>query len=354
MRIQYFAGTVQQRRTGGQIYLAELMRFHAEENEVIHEVGVAEADLGSIVSANRWSWRQMRRARSDIIVEDSFFAPCLFISNRLVEGWRPSIVALVQEFPETYTHWPRGQQVLRWVIMSLFLRSAHLVVVNSDYTCRQLLSHYPVSPQKVIVISPAGQKLKREDLSPTRATLPTNKLLCVGSIQFKKGQKHLIQAMQLLNGRDCCLTLVGGVKEPDYYREISTLLSEYRLRDRVRLTGFLKEDALAAEYVAADVFVYPCLDEEYGMVVAEALGYGLPVVASRVGGIPEIVGADGSIAFLVPPRDPPALARALCRLLDDPQLRARMGQAALGRATELPTWDEVCQRFHCSLMKLRR
>lgn len=353
MRIQYFVGPVQQRRTGGQIYHAELMRFLARENEVIDEVGVAEANRGNMFSANRWCWQRMRQCRAEIIVEDSYYAACQFTSNWLAKRWRSRIVVFVQAIPEDYTQWSRGQQAFHWVIMALFLRSADLVVTNSHYTSTQVISRYPVRAEKVTVLSPAGQRLPGERSRPVRTDSRVKRLLCVANIQPKKGQKYLVEAMHLLNQCNCHLTLVGGVKDSAYYDELFALISQYRLQDRVHLAGFLQGHALAAEYQAADIFVHPSVGEGYGMVVAEAMGWGLPIIASRVGGIPEII-TDGVDGILMPAGDGEALAAAIEQVISDEGLASMLGANARARFEALPSWEEIGHKFQKLLRSLGR
>jgi glycosyltransferase involved in cell wall biosynthesis len=111
------------------------------------------------------------------------------------------------------------------------------------------------------------------------------------------------------------------------------------LRDRVpQALGFVPHGELERLYERAAVVACPSHREGYGVVCAEAMAYGRPVVASAVGGLLDLV-ADGETGLLVPPRDVPALRAALERLLGDAELRTRLGAAARARASERLSWD---------------
>jgi glycosyltransferase involved in cell wall biosynthesis len=97
--------------------------------------------------------------------------------------------------------------------------------------------------------------------------------------------------------------------------------------DRVRFAGLIPEDALPAVYAAADLYVWPAVREAYGLALLEAQAAGVPVVAGREGGVAEVV-ADGRSGVLAPPRDPDAFASAVRDLLERPERRAAMAQAA--------------------------
>jgi glycosyltransferase involved in cell wall biosynthesis len=111
------------------------------------------------------------------------------------------------------------------------------------------------------------------------------------------------------------------------------------LRDRVPgALGWVAHDELLGLYERAAVVVCPSRREGFGVVCAEAMSYGRPVVASAVGGLRDLV-VDGETGLLVPPRDVPALRAALERLLGDPELRRRLGTAAREGAREALSWD---------------
>ncbi|MFO1038794.1 MAG: glycosyltransferase family 4 protein [Geminicoccaceae bacterium] len=110
----------------------------------------------------------------------------------------------------------------------------------------------------------------------------------------------------------------------------------------VAFVGSREETALPAFYAAADLYVWPACDEAYGMAMLEAAAAGLPVVAGREGGVPDIV-EDGVSGILVEPRDPRALGAAVDRLLDDVSLCRTMGSAAASRARERHSLDAAGQ-----------
>jgi glycosyltransferase involved in cell wall biosynthesis len=111
------------------------------------------------------------------------------------------------------------------------------------------------------------------------------------------------------------------------------------LRERVPgALGFLPHDELLGRYERAAVVACPSLREGFGVVCAEAMAHGRPVVASAVGGLRDLV-VDGETGMLVPPGDVPALRAALERLLADPSLRRRLGEAARDRARKILSWE---------------
>jgi glycosyltransferase involved in cell wall biosynthesis len=163
-----------------------------------------------------------------------------------------------------------------------------------------------------------------------------HRLLCVASVTPRKGQDLLVTALQehLADLRWRC-TFVGALAHPVPYTS-----------ENIHFAGPRSGVALDASYTEADLFVLPSRAETYGMVVTEALARGLPVIATRVGGVPEALGTapDGTIpGRLVPPDDPAALAGALRAWLTDPDLRDRWRAAALARRATLPRWTETAR-----------
>lgn len=166
-------------------------------------------------------------------------------------------------------------------------------------------------------------------------------LLAVGQLKEKKGLAYLLQACRLLKDRGHCFRceIVGeGPLRP----QLEALLRQLSLEDTVTLTGALPHQEVIRRYERSHVFVLPAVvggdGDRDGIpnVVLEAMAMELPVVSTRHSGIPEAV-EDGESGLLVPPGDTIALTEALSRLLDDPDLRRRLGRR--GRQRVLADFD---------------
>jgi glycosyltransferase involved in cell wall biosynthesis len=160
----------------------------------------------------------------------------------------------------------------------------------------------------------------------------------VGKLVPRKGVDTLIEAMGILAERDvpAPLLVVAGIGE--LRESMEARAAELGISGRIRFLGKIPHEDVPLAMAAGDVFVLPSLSEGLPTVVCEAMSCGRPVVATAVDGTPEIV-RDGETGFLVPPRDPEALAGALARVLDDPALAARMSYRADVIAAERYTWE---------------
>lgn len=146
-----------------------------------------------------------------------------------------------------------------------------------------------------------------------------------------------------LRGVDMKLLIIGDGPER---ANLERLARDLGVSDLVVFHDPVPHDLLPAYYAAADVGVFPSIgDEAFGITIAEAMSCGKPVIASYIGGIPEVVGNEESCGLLVPPGDPAALAAAMRQLAEDAPLRARMGRAARERIVKLYTWEKAAQRL---------
>ena len=182
---------------------------------------------------------------------------------------------------------------------------------------------------------------------PRRAHL----LLMVGRLHPEKGYAYLFRAMADLKprtDRPFLLLVAGkGPFEEAYREEVRSL----GCADVVRFLGFRGDvpDLMAA----ADLVVLPSVAEAFGLVLTEALYLGTPVVATRVGGIPEIV-TDGADGVLVPPAESRALAEAIAGLLDDPKRRARMAGAGRDKVRDRFRFEDMVRAYEAIYEEMDR
>ena len=176
-------------------------------------------------------------------------------------------------------------------------------------------------------------------------------LLAVGTVTPRKGHLLLIDALSELRDFEWHLTCIGSLeRDSTTVAALRDAIRAHHLGDRIVLAGECAPSALSAAYRNADVFVLPSYEEGYGMVYAEALAHGLPVIATTAGAIPDTVPADASL--LVAPGDAVALRAALKRVMSDVPLRAQLAAGAAAAAVTLPDWPATVKRWANALDRL--
>ena len=171
-------------------------------------------------------------------------------------------------------------------------------------------------------------------------------LLCVGRIDPQKGQVQAVRALASLlpTHPRARLVLAGGVTNEPYAEALSREVAERGLTAQVRIVPGIPPAAIPDAYHAADAFMLPSAHEPFGIVILEAWASGLPVVAHRVGGVPDFV-RDGEDGLLVQPDDPEGLVRGLARVLDSRDEARRLAAAGLARARNEFSWDAIARRL---------
>lgn len=223
------------------------------------------------------------------------------------------------------------------------LRHVRHVIVTSPNTARELTA-YGVSPEHRTVVPPGTDPAPLAEGSGGVELA----LLCAASLTPRKGHAVLFRALARLGRLPWRLRCAGSdALDPTTATGLRVLLAALELTDRVELLGELDAVALAVRYRQADVFVLASWYEGYGMVLAEALAHGLPIISTTAGAIPDTVPADAGL--LVPPGAEAALADALARVLTEPELRQRLAAGARAARRTLPDWPTVCARFAATL-----
>jgi glycosyltransferase involved in cell wall biosynthesis len=213
------------------------------------------------------------------------------------------------------------------------LRAAKRIIATSGWTRSELISRDFADLHDVVVAHPGT-----DPAAPTLASRSGGRLLCVGVVAPHKGQDLLVRALaHLTDIDDWSCTLVGSLDAaPVFVDELTQTIQRSHLTSRVKFTDVLAGRQLESAYSRADLVVVPSRSESFGMVVAEALARGIPVLATRVGGTPEAM-SNSAAGILVPPEDPWALEVVLRQWLSSPGRRTELKTAAMeARATARP------------------
>jgi glycosyltransferase involved in cell wall biosynthesis len=152
-----------------------------------------------------------------------------------------------------------------------------------------------------------------------------DRLLYVGSLESRKGLDVLLEALKLVVQATpkTVLTVIGGGDQTPYRQ----LCERLQITGNVQFLGFQSAEQIAKHHLENQLFILPSGNENSPNTLAEAMVSGLPVIASAAGGIPSML-EHGQSGWLVPPRNPAELANAILQLLNDPELRAHLGEAA--------------------------
>jgi glycosyltransferase-like protein len=171
-------------------------------------------------------------------------------------------------------------------------------------------------------------------------------ILFIGGLEPRKGLEYLIFAMEQVIKRHPNAKLVaiarGGLVERGESAWFRMLIGRLRLKEQVKLIEFIEEEEVPQYYAAADVYVMPSRMEGWGIGLMEAMAAGKPVIATRAGGIPELV-AHGKNGLLVEPGDISALAEALCQLLDSRKLRKKLGKNGIETVKKY-SWEKTAKK----------
>ena len=209
--------------------------------------------------------------------------------------------------------------------------AADIVTVPSTFTYRSFLEMGV--PESKLRKVPYGVDLRRFEkvADPDQEAFD---VLFVGQVAFRKGLPDLIEAFRLFKHPKKHLRIVGGMRP-----EMARYLKDHRVSDHVEFLGHIHQPELKHIMSRSHVMVLPSIEEGLAYVQAQALACGCPVIGTWHTGAEDLF-TDGKEGFIIPIRDPRAIADRLQLFADDPQRRAAMSEAALQRVKQLGGWTE--------------
>lgn len=344
MRLAFITVGDTSRLTGGYLYNARLLAGLRERGVKVEEVVASGATEEEQEAASERFGSSFDPAEFDVIVVDAL--ACAICAPHL-DRWRKVclLAAMIHELPSVAS--PDSESHSRdWKLEEPLLRADVLVAVS--HHGKSVLGERGAPEERIHVAPPGFERLVPEAGGRDLRESHGPRALCVAQWIERKGVLELVHAWKSRRRKDAHLRLVGETDaDPEYADRVRDAIGA---DTSITVTGPLEHAALQQAYASADIFILASRYEGYGMVYAEALGSGLPIIARDVGPVPEVVGEEAGL--LVPPGDEEALRGALDRLLSERDLRARMSRAARKRAEALPRWEDTVSGFHEALRRV--
>jgi glycosyltransferase involved in cell wall biosynthesis len=330
MRIAWIVYGALEQRTGGYIYDAAIVDRLRAGGDWLEIVSIAAGSDPAQLA------QKLIDARCDAIVGDGLVTRELAEALPKCEG-RAARVLLVHHL-KSWEYEVQDVDALREEEARAMAASDRLVATSAA-TARRLTHECGRTPDVVV---PGSDRLER--LGRCRGADGRIVLTFVGSIVPRKRVALLLDAVNMA-GVKLELRIIGDpTRDPPYASSIREGIERRpELRERVTMLGLVDDPTLARELALSDALILPSSLEGYGIVLAEALHAGVPVIATRRCAISEIVGP-GECALLFDD-GAGALAKQLTRFAHEPALRERMRAAASARALVLPSWDQAAKVF---------
>jgi glycosyltransferase involved in cell wall biosynthesis len=285
-----------------------------------------------------------RRMSLPLIHDPAGISP--FLVGRTVGRYKRVVTvhdATVFLHPETHTVF---DNFLHRVYVPAGLRNLDAVITLSESAKQGLSQYLRLQPDRIHVVPLAADPSFRPfqetyvDSVLARHQLERGFVLYVGALEPRKNVPTLLRAIARLRREipDVRLVIVGAPRWK--FSAIPRVLDELDLRDAVRFTGYVADADLPALYSAAAAFCFPSLAEGFGLPIVEAMACGTPVVCSNVSAMPEVA---GDAALLVEPTNPDAIASALRRVLQQPELADQLRERGLSRAAQF-SWERTARK----------
>lgn len=226
------------------------------------------------------------------------------------------------------------------------LAAAKAVIVTSAMTGKILAQDFAVPADKITLARPGTP---RQAFASCNHQIP--QLLTLATLTKRKGHDVLINALAHITHLPWQARFVGGQAfDPEWVVHLQQLVRDHNLQQRITFAGNIAD--IRTEFLNADLFVLPSCFEGYGMAFAEALSFGLPIIATNAGAIPDLV--PETAGLLIPPGNVDTLAQALTLLLVNHDHRRQLQAGAQQAAQTLPTWTDCARQVAELINRLRK
>lgn len=281
-------------------------------------------------------------------VVKKFGKPAFFTAHSLGAWKREQMGGNPDEMDRKYKFSRRISEELR------IFRSVNAQSVTTEVQKEKLEQLYGFTSKNIAVI-PAGVDINtfrplRPEERKTETGLPDRYILCLSRIDSNKGHDLLLNAFDIVRRviPEIHLVIGGGSPKPrqtelEVLSTVQKIIDQNNMSSKVHIVGYVPDELLVASFQQAELFVLPSIFEPFGMTALEAMACGKPVVASKLGGIKEVI-TSGEDGLLVNPTDTGEFADAIIRLLKDEKSLENMGRRARQKVHKYFSWHTIAER----------
>ncbi|QMT59341.1 glycosyltransferase family 4 protein [Legionella sp. PC997] len=339
--------------TGGYIYDHKLVEYLRAQGVIVKVFSQQPKGFWGLLS-NNFSKKLLNEViefSPDVLLEDEMNFSSLFILNNKLKQIRDfpiiSIVHLLQAnaLHHFWTKWITKK------IERLYLKSVDGFIFNSIST-EQSIYKIIGAHQNSLIAYPGKDRLQLDiKKNNIKFKCQNNKfmIIFVGNLLYNKGLHLLLQALSEIDHDLWQLSIVGDFNfDFKYTQKIFTMIRTLKLEANIKIHGLLDIEHLKKELLSQHVLIVPSYFESYGIVYTEAMGAGIPVIASNTGGVPEIV-HDRINGFLIEPGDSTMLRDYIIKLIKDRDMLMEMSISSLSTYENFPSWNETMANVYAFL-----
>lgn len=346
MKVFFIGSCKEKPTTGGHIYNQKIV-------ESLQEVGcdvtvISVHQLPQIFKIKYlsfvYAFLKFCKHRPELIVQVADSGLRYFIFSFFINLCHIPTIQMVHHFEEEFFK-VRLKSNLSHHIIKHNLERAKLIVVNSLNTKNMVIKRAGYNCQnKIHVINPGVDiipEIKRERSYDKKEFW---NLISVGGVTVRKGYDYLIEALKDLKDYPFKCYIVGSIDDKRFYEQLKIKIKDYGLPKKIEFTGYISNERLKELYLSCDIFILPSRHEGYGIVLKEAMNYGLPIVATNVGAVCEVI-ENGKTGILVESNDPGSLTETLQNLIHNPTILTQIAKNIQNKHSVIKSWCEVKQEL---------
>lgn len=339
--------------TGGYIYDRKLVEYLESQGANVKIFSQQNNSVWQRLKNNfsRSMLNEIIQFSPDIILQDGMNFLSLFLFNkRLKRRCHCPIIGVVNLVHSCIEN-NSLKKILIQKIEKIYFKSLHGFIFISLST-KAAVTNLIGTAKNSLVAYPGKDRFKL-NVKLDNLTLKANhnhfRVMFIGNLNYNKGLHILLKALAQIEHHLWQLSVIGSLQfDLDYTKTIITMIQHLRLDDNVKLLGILNDEELKEQLISHHVLAVPSYYESFGMVYVEAMGAGLPVIASDLGGAKEIITHQIN-GFLVNPGNINMVREALSQLILDRELLIKMGCCSLHAYNKIPSWNESMERIYLFL-----